>query len=52
MLARKLDSAESCSPRRSAYLGQSVDAWEKGISLPTLPAFFELARVFGWPTPN
>jgi hypothetical protein len=31
---------------------QAVDVWEKGISLPTLPVFLELARVFEWEAPS
>jgi transcriptional regulator with XRE-family HTH domain len=26
--------------------------WEQGRSLPTLPQFFELAQLFGWPIPR
>ena len=30
---------------------QAVDAWERGISLPSLPQFLALAEFFGWPVP-
>ena len=26
--------------------------WEQGRSLPTLPQFFDLAQLFGWPIPR
>jgi transcriptional regulator with XRE-family HTH domain len=29
-----------------------VEAWELGNSLPTLPHFFHLAELFGWPIPR
>jgi DNA-binding XRE family transcriptional regulator len=31
---------------------ESVEAWETGESLPTLPEFFRLAEFFGWPIPR
>lgn len=31
---------------------QTVDAWERGLSLPSLRVFFELARVLGWQVPT
>jgi DNA-binding XRE family transcriptional regulator len=31
---------------------ESVEAWEVGESLPTLPKFFRLAEFFGWPIPR
>ena len=29
-----------------------VEGWETGDSLPTLPQFFHLAELFGWPIPR
>ena len=29
-----------------------VEDWELGNSLPTLPQFFHLAELFGWPIPR
>jgi DNA-binding XRE family transcriptional regulator len=31
---------------------ESVEDWEAGESLPTLPEFFRLAEFFGWPIPR
>ena len=28
---------------------EAVHAWERGEDLPTLPQFFSLAELFGWP---
>jgi predicted transcriptional regulator len=30
----------------------SVERWEDGTTLPTLPQFFRLAELFGWPIPR
>ena len=31
---------------------EAVYAWERGEDLPTLPQFFSLAELFGWPIPR
>jgi DNA-binding XRE family transcriptional regulator len=31
---------------------EAVDSWEQGYELPTLPQFFDLAELFGWPIPR
>ena len=39
----------------AAHLGLDVGtikAWEQGHALPTLPEFFGLAELFGWPIPR
>jgi ribosome-binding protein aMBF1 (putative translation factor) len=31
---------------------REIDSWEGGEALPTLPQFFVLAQLFGWPIPR
>ena len=31
---------------------EAVESWEEGTSLPSLPEFFRLAELFGWPIPQ
>ena len=31
---------------------ESVTSWESGEALPSLPEYFSLAEVFGWPIPR
>ena len=49
---RRLGLSRRDLAERLGVTRQALDLWERGVSLPSLPAFLSLAELFGWPSPH